>query len=47
MASLNWDRDTRRIDNIINDRQTVTQTVPGASGLDAADAFHHPFRYMS
>ena len=44
-VSLRWDRDTGQTQIVVNDARTASETVFGVPHVNAADAFHHPFRY--
>ena len=44
-VSLEWNRDTGQTQIVIDDTPNATQTVFRVPGVNAADAFRHPFRY--
>ena len=44
-VSLEWNRDTGQTQIVIDDTRNATQTVFRVPGVNAADAFRHPFRY--
>ncbi len=44
-VSLEWNRDTGQTQIVIDDTRNATQTVFAVPGVNAGDAFRHPFRY--
>jgi hypothetical protein len=45
--SLEWDRDTGETQVVVYDSRTAMEVAFGVPGAKAADAFRHPFRYLS
>ena len=46
-VSLEWDRDTGATRIVVDDVRNAGVHVVGIPGANAADAFRHPFRYVS
>jgi hypothetical protein len=44
-VSLEWDRDTGQTQIVVSDVRSASETVFSVPGVQAADAFRHPFRY--
>jgi hypothetical protein len=45
-VSLQWDRETGQTQIVVNDSRDAREFVFGVPRSRAADAFHHPFRYV-
>ena len=46
-VSLEWDRDTGDTQIVVRDARAASIVVVGVPGANAADAFRHPFNYLS
>ena len=45
-VSLEWDRATRATQIVVEDSREASSVVLRIPNASAADAFHHPFRYV-